>query len=126
MRRIPESERRATCPGCGHEFVRPPKHRRQRFCSHACGRKRGAENNKFNGGLCRRADGRWVIWCRDGSLLYFYRGMLAAHIGRLLTSQEIVHHINGDPSDDRIENLEIVTRAEHMNMHRAELMAGRP
>jgi hypothetical protein len=85
----------------------------------------GAANNRYNGGLCIRDDGRCVINCRDGSLLYYYRGLMAAHIGRLLTSQEIVHHKNEDPSDDRIENLEIVTRAQHIDMHREQVTAGR-
>lgn len=85
----------------------------------------GVDNNRYNGGLCIRDDGRCVIHCRDQTLLYFYRGLMAAHLGRLLTSDEIVHHRNEDPSDDRIENLEIVTRAEHIQMHRAALDAGR-
>jgi hypothetical protein len=89
-------------------------------------RPRGAANVRFNGGLHhRRSDGRWVINCRDGSLMLYYRGVVAAHIGRLLEPTEIVHHINGDPGDDRIENLEIVTRAAHIEMHRAELLAAR-
>jgi hypothetical protein len=85
----------------------------------------GRDNNRYNGGLCVRDDGRCVIVCRDGTLLYFYRGLMAAHIGRILRSNEIVHHRNGDWTDDRIENLEITTRAAHINHHRAELMAGR-
>lgn len=85
----------------------------------------GADHPRFNGGLCVRSDGRCVINCRDGSLLYFYRGVMAAHIGRLLTVDEIIHHKNDDPSDDRIENLEIVTRAAHIHMHRADINAGR-
>ena len=85
----------------------------------------GRDNNRYNGGLCQRPDGRWLIHCRDHSLLLFYRGVMAAHIGRLLDPSEIIHHVNGDVTDDRIENLQIVTRAEHMNMHRADLLAGR-
>lgn len=78
----------------------------------------GAENNRYNGGLCVRSDGRCVIVCRDGTLMMFYRGVMAAHIGRLLDPAEIVHHVNHDPSDDRIENLEITTRSEHVRHHR--------
>jgi hypothetical protein len=85
----------------------------------------GAANNHYNGGLCVRDDGRCVIVCRDGTLLYYYRGLMAAHIGRLLRSDEIVHHRNGDTTDDRLENLEITTRAAHMNHHRADLEAGK-
>jgi hypothetical protein len=82
----------------------------------------GTNNNRFNGGLCLRSDGRTVIHCRDGTLLMYYRGVMAAHIGRLLRSDEIVHHINEDPSDDRIENLVLTTRAEHIGTHRAQLL----
>lgn len=87
----------------------------------------GRANNRYNGGLCFDKDsGRWRIMCRDGSQMYYYRGVMAAHIGRLLTSREIVHHINDDPSDDRIENLEIKTRRTHIDHHRADLQAARP
>jgi hypothetical protein len=85
----------------------------------------GSANNRYNGGLCSRRDGRVVIHCRDGTLMYYYRAVVAAEIGRLLHPDELVHHINGDVSDDRPENLAITTRAEHINIHRADLLAGR-
>jgi hypothetical protein len=113
------------CHGCGAEFDRG-KHPHQRFCTVLCSRRRGAANNRFNGGLSfNRRLGRWVIACRDGSLMYFYRAVVAAEIGRLLRPDELVHHVNEDPTDDRSENLEIISRAAHMDLHRAQLVAGR-
>jgi len=119
-------DRAKICPACLEPFVAPAKRPRQRFCSRVCGVRRGAANSRHNGGLSfNRRLGRWVIVCRDGSLVYFYRGVAAAEIGRLLRPDELVHHVNDDSTDDDPANLEITTRAEHIEMHRADLMAGR-
>lgn len=47
-----------------------------------------------------------------------HRFVVESHIGRRLEDGEIVHHKNGNRTDNRIKNLEIMTQADHVRHHR--------
>lgn len=46
-----------------------------------------------------------------------HRKIMAELIGRPLTSREVVHHKDGNTSNNAIENLELMNRDEHTRLH---------
>ena len=46
-----------------------------------------------------------------------HRLVMCNHLNRLLSSDEHIHHLNGNIQDNRIENLQIVTASEHRIIH---------
>lgn len=46
-----------------------------------------------------------------------HRLVMEAYLGRYLCEDEVVHHINHDRADNRIENLQVMTKHEHCVFH---------
>lgn len=87
--------------------------------------RKGEQNNMWKGGRSIASNGYVLIrvelshpLCDIRGYAYEHRLVASEKIGRLIKSSEHVHHINGDKTDNRPENLEVLTIAEHRLLHR--------
>lgn len=82
------------------------------------------EHPRWRGGLRQDGRGYWLRWVDSddpyismahagGHYVPLHRYVMAQSLGRCLTAQESVHHINGDPADNRIENLQLRGTVNH-------------
>lgn len=95
-----------TCQYCSKEFEARADMPRK-YCSSVCDGKRkkigNARYEQTNIGGCKyRATHRVIV---------------ESIIGRELDHEEVVHHINCDKKDNRIDNLVILTMSEHTKIH---------
>lgn len=45
------------------------------------------------------------------------RVLMERYLGRELTKDEIVHHVDRDPTNNKVENLQVIARGEHTSFH---------
>lgn len=71
----------------------------------------GKDHPMYRDGRIKTADGYIYVVCRDhpykikNGRVFEHRLVMEKKIGRYLKPEEVVHHINEDKSDNRIENL---------------------
>lgn len=106
-RKIAEILHPRTCPVCGIGFqVRKPSSGRV-YCSAQC---RGVSR--------RNRDPMKYTTVRIGlACVGEHRLIVERFLGRKLHRDEHVHHINGLKGDNRLENLAVVSPAEHVRIH---------
>lgn len=112
------------CDNCGKQFERPQCHvKENNFCSREClyawhKENRIEENSpRWNGGVYHTPDGYLFLRQDDGTYKAEHRIVVEESLGRELSSDEIVHHIDEDKTNNSIDNLVVLTRAEHARLH---------
>lgn len=107
-----------------------------KFCSRECFYKSperspnkgkfGEKSNGWKGGIMYERGYRLVMArnhphgvAKGDGIKYIreHRLIVEKHIGRYLKPSEVVHHINENPLDNRIENLMIMSKEEHNKLH---------
>ena len=84
---------------------------------------RGERHPCWKGGRTKTVNGYiWVLSpphpCANHGYIYEHRAVMEKHLDRFLKSTEIVHHINGNKTDNRIENLILFpNKSEHQKFH---------
>jgi len=110
------------------------KNNHNMYCSSECRKKnwkrtatkrlkiwdKDTERPTFKAGISISTDGYIQIRVvgKPKNIIKLHRYLMEIKIGRPLKSSEIVHHINEDRFDNKIENLQIVTRSQHNKIHK--------
>ncbi len=130
-----------TCPECGEErkiVCRSASILYKKRCNHCATIKShrdnpriGRQENHYNwkGGININRQGYILEYIRKdnpfypmatntgqkrfGGYVLQHRLVMAKHLDRCLLPHEIVHHLNGVRADNRIENLNLISRIEH-------------
>lgn len=118
----------ATCVDCGKErwvMIRNPPIKRCQLCSRIVnGTKRGKASSGWKGGRHKSSSGYIHVMIQPDDPYYpmvdkrryvaEHRIVMARHLGRCLLKNELIHHINGVRDDNRLENLELISPANHL------------
>lgn len=132
------------CEECGDII----KGRGKRFCSKECDLKQRSREWKVNNPMknidnsgknnpmygkvpwnykkegSKRKDG-YIRIAIKGQRVLKHRYLMEEELGRKLLLSEVVHHKDGNPSNNDIDNLILTSRKQHINLHRLALTNGR-
>lgn len=106
------------CELCSKEFE--PINKSRRFCGQQC---MGIVAQMRRVGRIVTRDGYVKIYVRPlgsastGKYVFEHRMIMERHLGRSLADDEVVHHKNRDTQDNRLENLEVMSRSAHISGH---------
>lgn len=118
------------CDYCGKELTRSPSLLHEHnFCNPQCIGKWNSKNRLRE----KAANYRTGTTTRNGYILELknderysgthisqHRLVMEKHLGRNLSKDEVVHHIDKNKSNNNIENLMLLTKSDHARIHSKE------
>lgn len=122
--------------GCGTWITeRDKKNRPHKFVSgHNSFHQFGEKSHTWKGGVLKKTRGYTLIrlyghpYGDKKGYVYLHRLVVEEYLGRYLHPDEKVHHKDGNTDNNNIENLEIMSQAEHLSLHRkkGDCVGGHP
>lgn len=67
-------------------------------------------SRRYNVRLTHKVTGQYTY-------MTWARYLMSVHLGVKIEPKYDVHHVNGNPVDDRIQNLQIILRSKHAKLH---------
>lgn len=121
----PRTGRHHICQWCGKAFYRTPsaeKRGENKFCSRRCGwtASKGMEKTTIpmESKVWRLNRKGYLETTVRRKRIYQHRYLIELHLGRPLEKYEIVHHLNGNKSDNNLDNLLVLDTKAHSREHR--------
>jgi len=99
-----------------------------KYCSMSH-RWQGSGNPRWNNGVYKCCNGYTALRSPNHPLkwgagyVYEHRLVMEKHLKRYLTPTERIHHINGNKTDNRLENLKLTTNSEHYFLHPSPVLS---
>lgn len=74
------------------------------------------DENRYN--IYKNKDGRWRVYDKiTRKVTSFPRLLMANKLGRPLMADEDVHHIDENPDNNNLTNLEVINHVKHEKIH---------